>query len=118
MSESSEAQRLREQQEFEAKRAAKRAAFPSVTAIVDEFRLHFGDGVRALGGRDFVTNREIGWNPSPSPNCDACTGHDGSPGCSRMDRIAYGHDKPEPDKVFCGFRLVKMPVIKEKGNRR
>lgn len=118
MSELSEAQRLREQQEFEAKRAAKRAAFPSVTAIVDEFRRHFGDGVRALGGRDFVTNRETGWNPPPSPNCDSCTGHHGGPTCDRMDRVAYGHDKPEPSKVFCGYRMARSPVFEEKVKRR
>lgn len=100
--------------EFQAKRAAKRAAFPSVTQIVDEFRVHFGDGIRAIGGRDFVTGRETGWNPPPSPNCDSCKGHDGSSGCERMDRVAYGHDRPEPSKVFCGYRLKTAPVIEEK----
>jgi hypothetical protein len=104
--------------EFQAKRAAKRAAFPSVTAIVDEFRVYFGEGVRALGGRDFVTGMETGWNPPPSPNCDSCTGHDGGPTCDRMDRVAYGHDKPEPGKVFCGYRLRKAPVIENKRERR
>jgi hypothetical protein len=118
MSEIDEATRLQEQQEYEAKRAAKRAAFPSVSAIVDEFRLHFGDGIRAIGGRDFVTGRETGWNPPPSPICDICTGHDGGNGCDRMDRVAYEHDKPEPSKVFCGYRLKRAPVIEEKKARR
>lgn len=101
---------LEKQREFEAMRAAKRAAFPSVAVIVDEFRLYFGDGVRALGGHDFVTCRKTGWIPPPSPVCDSCKGHDGTDGCARMDRVAYGHQKPEPGKVFCGYRL--MPSIR------
>jgi hypothetical protein len=103
---------------LEARREAKRAAMPSVAAIVDEFRAVFGPGVYALGGQDFVTNLQSGWNPPPSPNCDSCTGHDGSPGCDRMDRVAYGHDKPEPSKVFCGYRLKSAPKIEEKKVRR
>lgn len=111
--------------ELDARRAAKRAAMPSVAAIVDEFRAVFGPGTYALGGVDFVTKLQSGWNPPPSPNCDACTGHDereGKGACSRMDRVAYGHDKPEPSKVFCGYRLARSPRIAEreqtKGGRR
>jgi hypothetical protein len=100
--------------ELEARRVAKRAAMPSVAAIVDEFRDVFGPGVYALGGIDFVTKLQSGWNPPPSPNCDACTGHDdgeGNGSCSRMDRVAYSHDKPEPSKVFCGYRLAMASPI-------
>jgi hypothetical protein len=96
--------------DLERRRSENRASFPSVTAIVDEFRLYFGY-VKVLGGRDFVTGKEFGWNPPPSPNCDSCTGHNGGLGCDRMDRVVYGHDKPEPSKVFCGYRLKSASPI-------
>jgi len=104
---------------LKARLAAKRAAMPSVAAIVDEFRAVFGESTYALGGQDFVTNLQSGWNQPPHPNCDACTGHDGSDGCDRMDYIAHGHDKPEPGKVFCGYRLARAPSEQEvkKGKR-
>jgi len=92
---------------IEARRKANREAYPAVASIVDEFEAAFGVGqVRVIGGRDFTNGRSFGWNPPPSPNCDSCTGHDGGPGCDRMDSVAYGHDKPEPSKVFCGYRLA------------
>lgn len=120
MSEQAVIDRVGGDEEFQRQRAAKRAAFPSVTAIVDEFRAVFGDGVRALGGEDLVTGRSTGWVQPPHPNCDACTGHDGSDGCDRMDYIAHGHDKPEPGKVFCAYRLKHAPVLDDetKGKRR
>lgn len=111
---------------IEARRKANREAYPAVASIVDEFEAAFGVGqVRVLGGRDFTNGRSFGWNPPPSPNCDTCTGHDereGKGACSRMDRVAYGHDKPEPSKVFCWYRLARSPRIAEreqaKGGRR
>lgn len=104
---------------LEARRKANREAYPAVASIVDEFEAAFGVGaVRVLGGTDFTTGRSFAWNAPPSPNCDSCTGHDGSPGCDRMDRVVYGHEKPEPGKVFCGYRLAKSQRIVEKEKER
>ena len=110
---------------LEARRKANREAYPAVASIVDEFEAAFGVGqVRVIGGQDFASGRSFGWNSPPSPNCDSCTGHDGGPGCDRMDRVVYGHDKPEPNKVFCGYRLAlaspinKLDTKKDKGWRR
>jgi hypothetical protein len=108
---------------LEARRKANREAFPAVASIVDEFTAAFGP-VKVLGASDFTTGKSFGWVPPPSPNCDSCTGHDereGNVACSRMDYIAEGHDKPEPTKVFCGFRLARskrVVVAKEMGERR
>lgn len=98
-----------------AKRAANREAYPSVAAIVDEFEAVF-DKLKVLGGRDDVSGKEFGWNPPPSPACDSCTGHDGGAGCEWMDSVAYGHDAPDPERVFCGHRMRIGPV--EDGAKR
>lgn len=98
---------------------ANRVTYPSVSAIVDEFRKHFGDSVHVhvhvhvKGGAELLSGKSFGWNPPPSPNCDSCTGHDGNPGCERMDRVVYPDEKPDPANVFCGFRLSKPIVHKE-----
>ncbi|MFA5824798.1 MAG: hypothetical protein WC825_02365 [Gallionellaceae bacterium] len=109
---------------LEARRKANREAFPAVAQIVDEFTAAFG-AVKVLGGTEFTTGQSFGWVRPPSPNCDSCTGHDereGNGACSRMDYIAEGHDRPEPSKVFCGYRMARSPRIAEKeqakGGRR
>ena len=105
---------------LEARRKANREAFPAVASIVDEFTAAFGP-VKVLGGSDFATGKSFGWVPPPSPNCDACTGHDGRTGCERMDVVAHGHDMPRPDMVFCGFRMVMgrgVVDVEQKGARR
>lgn len=108
--------------DIEAERAANRARMPAVTGIVAEFESVFGKGqIRVLGGEDFQTGCKVGWVPPPSPNCDTCAGHDGRPGCDRMDRVSYGHDRPRPDAVFCGYRLRTGPAVQtfeKKGARR
>ena len=90
--------------DIEARRAANRAAFPGVSKIVDEFREAFGDGVRVEGGQE--GGKTFGTLHIPSPNCDGCTGHDGKPGCDRMDYVSPGDEQPDPAHVFCGYRLA------------
>lgn len=115
MSEDLEAKRAM----HEAKRAANRAAYPGLTAIMDLWRAEFGNGVILEGGQDFITDKGIGWTSPASPCCDVCTGHTGGLGCDRMDFISIGDDQPKPDKVFCGYRLVDSPTIyyDKKGRR-
>ena len=89
---------------IETKRAANRAAFPAVSQIADEFRDVFGGGVKVLGGKE--GGKSFGVLRVPSPNCDSCTGHDGGEGCNRMDYVALGGERPDPARVFCGYRIA------------
>lgn len=77
--------------DIEARRAANRAAFPAVSAIVDEFRDAFGDDVKVLGGEDHSTGRRFGSDDSEMwAACEGCTGRT----C----------DHPQHATVFCGHR--------------
>ncbi len=76
--------------DLEVKRAANRAAFPGVAAIVDEFRAVFGEGVKVLAGEDYTTGKSFGVMPDRSA-CISCAGAQ----CALADA-----------GVFCGYRLV------------
>jgi hypothetical protein len=76
--------------DVEARRAANRAAFPAVTAIVDEFRNAFGDDVKVLGGEEHSTGKRFGSDGDVWAGCNGCTGRT----C----------DHPQPATVFCGHR--------------
>lgn len=77
--------------DIEAKRAANRAAFPAVAAVVDEFRAAFGE-VKVLGGTELATGKSFGNGGGEQwPGCAGC---DGRKPC----------DHPQRESSFCGFR--------------
>lgn len=77
--------------DIEARRAANRAAFPSVAAVVDEFRSAFGDDVVVLGGVEVATGAAFG---KVEDEWEGCRGCDGARLC----------DHPQRATSFCGFR--------------
>jgi len=77
--------------EIEARRAANRAAFPSVAAVVDEFREAFGDDVRVLGGVEIATGASFGPVEEAWAGCVGCGG----------ERPC---DHPQRATSFCGYR--------------
>jgi hypothetical protein len=95
-----------------AKHERNRQLIPAVSEITRQFRAVFG-AVSVLGGKDFTTGVSFGLVQTPSPNCSSCTGHTGRHygECDRMDYIAPGDDKPDPARMFCGYRLAGAPVV-------
>lgn len=89
-----------------AKHAHNRELIPAVSEIAAQFRKVFGK-VSVLGGKDFTTGVSFGTVQAPSPNCASCKGHTGKHNgeCDRMDYIVPGDDKPNPARVYCGYRL-------------
>lgn len=77
--------------EIEARRAENRAAFPSVAAVVDEFRAAFGE-VKVLGGTELATGKSFG--NGGGEQWLGCVGCDGRRECDHPDRATS----------FCGYR--------------